>query len=440
MPKTKSKVKTRVQSKVQAATTELILQEPRGMHDILPGEMPLWEKFEKEAKEIAEFYNFNKIETPILENAELFSRGIGQGTDIVEKEMFVLRTKGGMKLALRPEMTAPVIRSFNSHGLHKSPQPQKLYYLGPAFRHESPQAGRYRQFHQLGFEIISGDGDVNPVYDAQSIIVTYRFLEEMKIKNLNIQVNSIGCRSCRANYRRKLLEHYKGEEICRDCEERLGINPLRVLDCKNKICQPVKSSAPGILDYLCSLCGNHFRQVLEFLDEVKLPYTLNPQLVRGLDYYNRTVFEIFGEEGGLAVAGGGRYDYLSEMLGGRQAAAVGVSIGAERIIEILKSKYETPAPKPKVFLVYVGELAKRKSLSLVEELRREKISLYEALGKNSLAAQLEAAGRLKSPLALIFGQKESHEDNIIIRDMETGVQEVVPLSKISDEVKRRLHS
>ncbi len=439
MPKQKVKPVKKVNAK--EGQTVLSLQAPKGMRDILPQDMPLWEKFEKEAKQIAEFYNFSKIETPVLENLDLFVRGIGEGTDIVEKEMFVVRTKGDVKLVLRPEMTAPVVRAFIQHGLHRLPQPQRLYYLGPAFRHENTQAGRFRQFHQLGFEILSGEGESDPVYDAEIIIAAYHLFEELKIKGLVIQLNSIGCRTCRPTYKKKLLEYYRGKDVCRDCKRRLQINPLRVLDCKNKNCQPIKAGAPSVLDYLCAPCKSHLKRVLEFLDEVKLPYTLNPRLVRGLDYYNRTVFEIFTEEGDLALAAGGRYDYLSEMLGGRPVAAVGVAVGIERVIEIIRPTYTNGfnSHKPKVFLVYIGDAARIKSLSLIEDLRKNRIPVAQALGKNSLSSQLEVAQKIGSQLTLIFGQKESHEGSIIIRDMQSGVQEVMPLTKIADELKHRLH-
>jgi len=413
-------------------------QSPKGMHDILPVDWPIWEKIYKANKEIAEFYNFSRIRTPILENVDIFIRGTGETTDIVEKEMFVLKTKGGDKLALRPEITPSVVRSYIQYGLHRLPQPMKFYYVDPVFRHEKPQAGRYREFNQLGFEIIGGESD--PLYDAQSIIVTYRFLEEVKVRNLTIQINSIGCRVCRTNYRRRLLDYYKKQKVCGDCTRRLEKNPLRLLDCKNTMCIQVKHGAPSILDSLCTACKTHFKGVLEFLDEVGLPYSLNPYLVRGLDYYNRTVFEIFTEGNDLALAAGGRYDYLAEMLGGRPTPATGVAAGLERVIEIVKNEpfYQNQKTKPKVFLIHVGEVTKKKGLSLIEEFRKENMPIFETLGKDSLSAQLERASKMKAPIALIFGQKEAYEENIILRDMESGVQESVPLNKVVEEVRRRL--
>ncbi len=423
-----------------------LLQSPRGMHDILPQERPLWNKIEEAAREIAEFYGFQKIETPILEAAELFERGVGEETDIVQKEMYVLRAKGSSKLALRPEYTASVMRSYLQHGMHRMSQPQRLYSFGPAFRHERPQAGRYRQFHQFNLEIMGGDSD--PVYDAQIIIAFYRLLEELKVKPLMVQVNSIGCRICRPNYRKKLTEYYRGKEVCRDCERRLKVNPVRLLDCKKEVCQPVKAEVPNIFDSLCSPCRNHLKQVLEYLEEVKLPYILNHLLARGLDYYSRTVFEIYleeavpaGRQGNLALAAGGRYDYLAEVLGGRPTPAVGGAMGIERVIEILKAagtNISSKNSRPKVFLIHIGGTAKKKSLSLMEELRRSNISTSDALGKDSLSAQLEMANKLEVPLALILGQREVYEGTIIIRDMENGVQESVLLGKVVEEVKKRL--
>jgi len=255
-----------------------------------------------------------------------------------------------------------------------------------------------------------------------------------------VQINSIGCRVCRPNYRRRLVDYYKKQNICPDCVRRLEKNPMRLLDCKNELCALLKLGSPSILDSLCVTCKSHFKEVLEFLDEVGIPYSLNPHLVRGLDYYNRTVFEIFTEGNGLAIASGGRYDYLAEMLGGRATPATGVAAGLERITEIvrLEPSYQSHKTKLKIFLIHVGEVTKKKGLALIEEFRRENLAVVEALGKDSLSAQLERASSMKSPIALILGQKEAYEESIILRDMETGVQESVPLSKVVEEVRKRL--
>ncbi|MCL5006668.1 MAG: histidine--tRNA ligase [Patescibacteria group bacterium] len=412
-------------------------QTPKGMKDVLPEDWPALERVASVARSVAEYYNFLRIDTPIMEQADLFSRGVGLGTDIVEKEMYTLATKGGDKLALRPEYTAPMMRSYIQHGMSHLPQPRRLWYTGPVFRHENPQLMRYRQFSQFGLEVL---GSADPVFDAEVIIAFYRLLEELKIKGVSIEVNSIGCKNCQPAYKRKLADYYRKQNVCEDCKARIETNPLRLFDCKNPECQPLKQSAPVILDNLCSSCRSHFRQVLEYLDEVKIPYVLNPRLVRGLDYYNRTVFETFVEGETAALASGGRYDYLAEMIGGRSTPAVGGAAGIERIAEVMKAKGVVPASKTKgkVFLIHVGEMSKKKSLSLAEEFHRAGVPVVNELSKESLSSQMELAAKNNSPLVLIFGQKESYEDSIIIRDMESGVQEVVPLSKVVEEVKKRL--
>lgn len=415
------------------------LAPPRGMHDILPEDAPVRNKIIDTAKQIAEYYGFSEIETPILEKVELFTKSIGETTDIVEKEMYTLRTKGGDHLVLRPEGTAPVVRAYLQNGMHKLPQPQKLYYIGPFFRHERPQAGRLRQFHQVGFEIVGGDGD--PIYDAEIILMFYRTLEELKTGSLTVHINSIGCRICRPGYRSKLVNHYKNQEVCEDCKRRIKNSPLRLLDCKKELCQPVKAGAPSILDSLCSLCRNNLKQVLEHLEELELPYILNPLLVRGFDYYNRTVFEIFVEGNNLALASGGRYDYLAEMIGGRSTSAGGAAMGIERVVEVMREsnpKAFEQKTKNEVFLAHIGELAVKKSLSLIEELRKNNISVTTSFEKKSLSNQLESANKGNVQIALILGQKEVYEKSVIIRNMETGVQESVPIEKIAGEIKKRL--
>ncbi len=416
------------------------IQAPKGMHDILPGDQELWAKVRKTAKDIADYYNFLRIDTPLLERSDLFERSIGFQTDIVEKQMFTIKTKGKEELVLRPEATAPVARAFIEHSLGQTlGLPLKLYYEGAMFRYEQPQAGRYRQFHQLGFEIISGDDD--PILDAQIILVFFRFLEGLKIKDVTVGINSIGCKNCRPGYRRELQAFYRGRrgELCEDCKRRLDTNPLRLLDCKVPGCQPVKENAPIAVDHLCNACRSHFRTLLEYVEELGLPYRLDHRLVRGLDYYTKTVFEISGD-GGIALGGGGRYDYLIELLGGKNSPAVGWAAGLDRIVEFMKAKGIAAASrlKPKPSLIYIGELAKKKSLKLVEELRRAGLEITEMLGRESLNAQLRNADKIHSPYALILGQKEVFEESIIVRDMKSGVQETVPLAKLVEVIKKRL--
>ena len=417
-----------------------IITAPKGMRDILPADQPLWEKLRKAGKDTAEFYNFLRIDTPILEKEELFTRPLGASSEIVEKQMFSLKTKGGDSLVLRPEGTAPIVRAYIENGLSHLGQPLKLYYEGQMFRYEQPQAGRTRQFHQMGFEIISNDND--PVYDAQVILACYRALQDLKLKDMHIEINSTGCNKCRPNYRKKLVDFYRSKEknICADDRRRLKENPMRLLDCKEEKCAEIKKEAPNILDSLCSDCRKHFKKVLEFLEEVKLPYAMNNHLVRGFDYYTKTVFEIFHEGFNFAIGGGGRYDYLLEMLGGRQSPGVGGAIGLDRVLEVIKQKEINllGKVKPRVYLIHIGDLAKAKALAIVEMFREAGVPLFEALGKDSLRAQLKSADKLNSPLALIFGQQEAFEQSIIIRDMKSGAQETVPLKKVVEVVKRKL--
>ncbi len=420
-------------------------QAPTGMHDILPQDQPYYQKLYSTAEAIIDFYGFKRIDTPILEDAELFSKGVGLSTDIVEKQMYTLRTRGGDFLALRPEFTAGTTRSYIEHGMFNLPQPLKFYSVGPLFRSEKPQAGRYRQFHQFNLEVF---GEQNPVADAQLIQIFYNILKELKFKNLVVEVNSIGDSQCRPYYKKLLASYLKSREssLCADCRRRAKQNPLRVLDCKEEKCQPIKAQAPQIVDHLCESCKTHFKEVLEFLDELDLPYRLNPYLVRGLDYYTKTVFEIFQEaeagEKSAALVGGGRYDALVKLLGGKDAPACGGAAGVERIVEHLRGAMkieETPHLQSKgIFLAQLGGLAKRKSLKLFEDLRRARVSVAEAFGRDSLKAQLRSADRLLVPYALIIGQKEALENTVIIRDMKTGKQDVVKMDKAVDEIKKRL--
>lgn len=423
------------------------LQSPRGMHDILPIDQPVWQRIRKAAEDVLEYYNFLRIDTPMLESAALFTKTSGETSDIVSKEMYMVKGKNSSDLlALRPEGTASVARAYVQHGLAHLPHPLKLWYFGPFFRYERPQAGRLRQHHQIGLEIFSREND--PIYDAQVILAAFRLMEELKIKNLSAQINTVGCKICRPNYKKSLSAYYKSKKkkICSDCVKRLEVNPLRLLDCKKEQCQPIKEAAPTILDHLCKNCKDHFKGVLEYLENLSIPFSLNHYLVRGLDYYTKTAFEFFTEKPGedktfsLALGGGGRYDHLMESLGGKPTPGVGAGVGVERLIEAMKLHEALPTKKPKekIFLIHIGDLAKKKSLSIIEELRKEKIPVIESLGKGSLAAQLKTADKLGSPYALIFGQKEAFEDSIIIRNMKTGAQETVPLPRIAAAIKRKI--
>jgi len=418
-------------------------QSPSGMHDILPEEQKYFQIIYNVCEDIAKFYGFGKIDTPLLEEADLFSRGIGLSTDIVQKQMYSFKTKGDDILALRPEYTAPIARAYIEHGMFNLPQPLKLWHWGPCFRYESPQAGRYRQFWQFGFEIL---GERSPVMDVQIIQIFYNILKKIGLKKLIIEINSIGDNQCRPYYKKLLGSYFKSraQSLCSNCKRRLRENPLRILDCKEEKCQRIKAQAPQMIDHLCEECHNHFKEVLEFLDEIELPYRLNPYLVRGLDYYTKTVFEIYydAEEGRGpdALVGGGRYDSLVKLLRGKDTPAVGAAAGVERIIQVMKSRdIKIPkGPETKVFLAQLGDLAKRKSLKLFEDFRKAKIPISESFGRDSLKAQLNRANRLGIKYTLILGQKEALEGTIIIRDMATGKQETVKMNKVVEKMKKRV--
>lgn len=421
----------------------LKFQAPIGMHDILPEDQVYFQKVYKIASDVAEFYNFQRIDVPVLEKAELYLKGIGLDTDIVGKEMYTLKTKGGDYLALRPEFTAGIVRAYIENGLFNLPQPLKLFSSGPVFRHERPQAGRYRQFHQFDFEVF---GEESPVIDIEVIRVLYNILKEIGFKNLVIEINSIGDRQCRPYYKKLLVRYLRSKKslLCPDCQRRLRDNPLRILDCKKERCQAVVSGAPQIIDHLCKDCHDHFKYVLELLDDLGLPYRLNPYLVRGLDYYTKTVFEIVddSEEGEKigSLGGGGRFDDLVKLLGGKDTPACGAGGGVERIIDLMKQK-EMDLPvslKPKVFLAQLGRLPKRKALMIFEDFRKAKIRVAESFSKNSLKIQLKAANRIGVDYTLILGQKEVLDGVIVIRDMKTGKQDIVKMENLIVEIKKRL--
>ena len=416
------------------------------MHDILPEQQGAWLKFRAICEKEATQFGYGRIETPVLEFLKVFEKGTGAGTDVVEKELYSLSTKGGEALALRPEFTPGIIRAYLEHGLASQPRPVRLFALGPLFRHDRPQKGRFRQFHQLDFECINSD---SAACDVEIIFVTFRILKKLGLKNFSFHVSSIGDPACRPAYERQLKGHLRAHKskLCGDCKRRLEKNPLRVFDCKEEKCQRVARVAPKIIDNLCEACHRHFKETLEMLDELEVPYQLNGNIVRGLDYYTRTVFEVLvtsdqaGETKSLALGGGGRYDGLAEVLGGRPTPAVGVALGVERLIDILAeqgSPLKGPVTTPQVFIAQLGFLAKKKALRLMADLQTSGILVATAFDRDSLKSQLKAADRLKVPLALIIGQKEVIEETVIMRDMADGTQEMVSFKKTLDLVKKRL--
>jgi len=403
-----------------------------GAHDILPDDQKYYEKVYEISKEIAAFYGFERIETPILEESELFAKGTGATTDIVQKQMYVFKTKGGDNLALRPEGTPAIVRSYLQHGMANWPQPVKLWYWGPYFRYEKPQAGRYRQFWQLGFEAIGQGG---AIVDAQIIQIYFNILKELGLENIIIEVNSIGDALCRPQYRKALASYLRNRTgaLCADCKRRVKENPLRVLDCKEEKCQTVRAQAPQMVDYLCEECKKHCKEVMDYLEEIGLPYRLNPYLVRGLDYYTRTVFEMYQEEDGgkgqTALGGGGRYDALIKMMGGKETPAMGGGLGVDRVVLAMKAAgiKVGKEKKVKVFLAQLGNLGRKKCLKLFDDLRRAGISAGESFDRDSLKSQLRIADKYGARYALLLGQKEAIENTVILRDMESGKQEILDL-------------
>ncbi len=428
--------------KAKSSDPQKSFHAPKGMHDALPADQHYWERIETAAREIARSYHFARIDTPLLEDADLFKKTTGEESDVVAKEMYTMRTKGGDVLALRPEFTPGVARAYMEHNLSRLGQPQRLYSVGPVFRHDRPQLGRTRQFTQVNFEVMGGVNDA--MYDAQIILIFATLLEELKIKNTALKVNSVGCKVCRPIYKKQLQNYYKNheKELCADCARRLKTNPLRLLDCKNPQCQKFKEKAPNFLDKLCVTCSKSFKEILEYLDELQISYALDNQLVRGLDYYSRTVFELSAEGAGSevgALLGGGRYDYLIEFLGGRLTPAVGGAAGIERLIAVMKAREIAPSVKAvrRVFVVHAGDSAKKKAIRLMKDLVGAGIPISESLAKDSLRAQLKSADKEGAHVALILGQKEIYESSVIIRDMRTGLQESVTLANVVEEIKKR---
>ena len=415
---------------------------PRGTSDILPEEYVYWKYIEEKVAFLCQLYGYQPLSTPIFEDAQLFTQTVAGGTDIVDKEMYIFEDKSGQELALRAEGTAPVCRAYLEHGLFNLAQPVKLYYIGPAFRYERPQSGRYRQHHQVGFEAL---GEADPALDAEVIEMAWQFFLSLGLSGVSIQLNSIGCKLCRPGYLEVLKQHYSSyaDRLCPDCKARLTRNPLRLLDCKKASCQNIAKTAPKIPDYLCPECQLHFQSVQKYLGTLSTPFQLNHRLVRGLDYYTRTVFELEPQEkeGQSTLGGGGRYDDLIEALGGKPTPGVGFAAGLERIILNLKGQHLDipPLPKPDVFIAYLGYEAKIQAMKIAAELRKAEIATIMATGDKSLKGQMRQAHSLGSTHVLILGEQESRNRNVILRDMRNGEQQTIPLAEIARMLKLRSH-
>jgi histidyl-tRNA synthetase len=413
-------------------------QAPRGTQDILPSEQPYWDLVRSIAAEVAQQYGFQRIETPIFEETGVFQRGVGEGTDIVEKEMYTFEDKGGQSLTLRAEGTAPVVRAYLEHGMFKLPQPVKLFYICPIFRFERPQAGRYRQHHQFGVEAL---GEIDPGLDAEVIELLWTFFTRLGLKDFSLQLNSIGDGNCRPRYLEELKRYYASHlnEVCDDDRVRFQKNPLRLLDCKVPSCQSVANGAPHTADYLCDECGTHFAALRRNLDLRGLPYDLNFRLVRGLDYYTKTVFEIVPDGGGQqsTIGAGGRYDGLAEQLGGRATPGIGFGSGIERIILNYKAAHEEEllAPAPDVFLVAAGATEREAATKLSVELRGAGLRVATTYSDRGFGAQMKAAGSSRARYAVILGESELASASAAVKNLSSGEQETVPMSELLGKLR-----
>ncbi len=427
----------------------------KGMRDILDEQYYYFQGFFEKAQEIAVYYGFKPIDTPIAEYEDVFTSSIGIGTDIIDKEMYTLKTKGGDHLALRPEHTAGLVRSYIEHGMQSLPQPLLFYNYGPIFRHDKPQKGRYRQFFQFDMDVL---GSEKSILDALVIKTAWTILQESGASNLTIDINSIGDKECRQGYIRELVAYYKKHinDLPPIDRERLKTNPLRILDSKEDKTIELNKDAPETLSHLCTSCKKHFKEVLEYLEQMDIPYSINKCLVRGLSYYTRTVFEIIipQEEsetlevnhlikGGslpklVTIASGGRYDYLARQLGSKKdVPAVGSSIGVDRVVEAPWFAKLSPRiiKKPKIYFIQLGFDAKLKSLNVIEILRKGKVPIAQSISKDNLGAQLAVAEKLGMHYVIIFGQKEALENSVIFRDMNTHCQETIKLPKLLEYIK-----
>ncbi|MDD4599790.1 Histidine--tRNA ligase [bioreactor metagenome] len=414
---------------------------PRGTKDILPATVGYWRYIENTAREICSLFNYQEIRTPIFEHTELFLRGIGETTDIVEKEMYTFTDRGERSITLRPENTAAVVRSFLENKIYADSQPTKLFYIGPMFRYDRPQAGRFRQFHQFGIEALSAKG---PAIDAEIIILAVQFLEKLGLQELKLYLNSVGCPTCRPVYRERLQDYLRNNlsDFCGDCQSRFGRNPMRILDCKNSRCGQLSQGAPEMADCLCEDCKDHFEGLKQLLSAANIEFKLNPRLVRGLDYYTKTAFEIQYEPLGAqsAVCGGGRYDGLVAECGGTDTPGIGFAIGMERVLLALEKQSLLPTIDNKlaIFVVTLGEQAKPFAFKLLCELRRSGITADMDFMNRSLKAQMKLANKCMASYVAIIGDDEAAQNKVMVKNMASGEQELLDFAKALDKLNAEM--
>jgi histidyl-tRNA synthetase len=405
----------------------------RGFKDILPGEVEKWRYAEEKAREIFSYFGVREIQIPILEKTELFQRGIGETTDIVEKEMYTFTDRGNESLTLRPEATASVIRAYVQHSLHAQDPVSKLFTIGPMFRRERPQKGRYRQFHQINVEFI---GVSSPFMDAEIILLLMVLLRNLGIEGLQLELNSLGCQECRPAFRQAVTHFLKDrtEGLCEDCLRRMDTNPLRVFDCKVEECRQVIAKAPQLLDFLCADCSAHFEHVQEYLKIFDLPFEIKPRMVRGLDYYTKTAFEVTASSLGAqsAVAGGGRYDRLIAELGGPDIPGIGFAIGMERLISLVPAANETFVQNPDIFIAALGDVPRLWAFALCNYLRMSGIRAEMGYDEKSLKSQMKRSDKLGCSFTLILGDREIQDNKAELKDMKKGTQETVKLDNFDD--------
>jgi len=411
----------------------------KGFRDILPEEVGYWQMLESIARELLGSFGFQEVKLPLMEKTELFSRSIGQETDIVSKEMYTLQDSKGRGMTLRPEATASVVRAYIQHRMDQSGGVQKLFTIGPMFRHERPQKGRFRQFYQISAEMF---GDPGPKSDADLIVMAMHLFEMIGLEDLTLNLNSLGCSGCRSNYKEKLKEYLQQQidALCSDCKRRAETNPLRVFDCKVEACKHVVTEAPSIIEFLCEKCRDHFDSVKGYLESAGVNFFLNHQLVRGLDYYNQTTFEIQTEKLGAqnAVAGGGRYDGLVKLLGGPDQPAIGFAVGVERVIALLEEVRKAEMKMPDLFIAALGENAEKTCFNWVMDLRKSGLWVEMDYSGKGLKSQMKKAGRFGVKKVLIIGDDELASGKGVLRDMDTKDQEEVDLKNIKAGLIGRL--
>jgi len=407
----------------------------KGFKDILPEDTPIWWQVESIARKVFNSFGFREIRIPIMEKTELFKRSIGETTDIVEKEMYTFRDRDEELLTLRPEATASVIRAYIEHNMLAAEQITRLFTIGPMFRRERPQKGRFRQFHQIDVELFGTD---EPQSDVEVILMLVHFLESTGLPEMSLEINSLGCKSCRPVFSRAVVDYLKGSEenLCADCQRRMHTNPLRVFDCKVESCITIIEKAPQILDYLCLECRNHFTQVKSYLNDLNVKYVINPTMVRGLDYYTRTAFEVKSGSLGAqnSLAGGGRYDGLVSFLGGPEVSGIGFAVGLERLLACLPADTERSRYKTELFIAALGTRAQKIGFKLACELRRAGISAAMDYSDKSLKSQMKHADKLNSAYTLIMGDKEIENKQIELRNMSTKNQQVLPFDNLQESI------